>query len=292
MMQSARFDPFITELALPSSLAIQRMVQDTLAEDIGDGDLTAALVPAQQWAQGVLLLREPALVCGQAWFTACFQALDPDVVIEWQVAEGEWVQAADTVVATLRGRARGLLTAERSALNLLQTLSGTATTTARWVAELDDTQTRLLDTRKTVPGLRVAQKYAVRCGGGFNHRQGLWDAVLIKENHIMACGSIRQAVLQARRQGQGRWLEVETETLEEVEQALAVGAEVIMLDNFSLDAMAQAVARIGDRAISEASGNMRPEDLAAVAATGVNYISMGGLTKHLRAIDFSLRFNG
>ena len=281
-------DPFAWAMAAPEEAVIIDLVQAILREDIGPGDLSAALVPEPTRIRGQLVLREPAIVCGQGWFNQCFLTLDPGISIEWRVAEGSRVEVPG-VVAELGGNARAILTAERSALNLLQTLSGTATTTAHLVALLQGRPTGLLDTRKTLPGLRVAQKYAVRCGGGRNHRMGLWDAVLIKENHIAACGSISAAVAQARKLAQGRWIEVETETLDEVNEALAAGADVIMLDDFSLADLTTAVQVIKGKAVSEASGNISADNLCAVADTGVDYLSMGSLTKHLRAIDYSLR---
>ncbi|WP_018948698.1 carboxylating nicotinate-nucleotide diphosphorylase [Thioalkalivibrio sp. ALMg11] len=290
-------DPFAQGPARPDAALLVREVEAALAEDLGpdglDGDLTAALVPAERVARATLLLKENAIVCGQAWFDRVFARLAPETRIDWQVAEGTRVDVGDEprVIATLEGPARAVLAAERAALNLLQTLSGTATETARWVARLDGTDSRILDTRKTLPGLRHGQKYAVRCGGGHNHRLALWDAVLIKENHIAACGSIAAAVERARALGAGRWVEVETENLDEVDQALAAGADVIMLDELSLDDLATAVQHIRGRAISEASGGVTPDTLAAIAATGVNYISVGALTKHLHAIDYSLRLD-
>ncbi|WP_369774195.1 carboxylating nicotinate-nucleotide diphosphorylase [Thioalkalivibrio sp. AKL19] len=276
---------------------LMREVDAALAEDLGpdgvDGDLTAALVPAERVARATLLLKESAIVSGQPWFDRVFASLAPETRIDWQIAEGTLVEVGREActVATLEGPARAVLAAERAALNLLQTLSGTATETARWVARLEGTDSRILDTRKTLPGLRHGQKYAVRCGGGHNHRLALWDAVLIKENHIAACGSIDAAVQRARALGAGRWVEVETENLDEVDQALAAGADVIMLDELSLDNLATAVQRIRGRAISEASGGVTPDSLAAIAATGVDYISVGALTKHLHAIDYSLRLD-
>lgn len=290
-------DPFAQGPARPDAALLVREVEAALAEDLGpdglDGDLTAALVPAERVARATLLLKENAIVCGQAWFDRVFARLAPETRIDWQVAEGTRVDVDDEprVIATLEGPARAVLAAERAALNLLQTLSGTATETARWVARLDGTDSRILDTRKTLPGLRHGQKYAVRCGGGHNHRLALWDAVLIKENHIAACGSIAAAVERARALGAGRWVEVETENLNEVDQALAAGADVIMLDELSLDDLATAVQHIRGRAISEASGGVTPDTLASLAATGVNYISVGALTKHLHAIDYSLRLD-
>jgi len=281
-------DPFDVPASPPDPGAIQTLVQAALKEDLGSGDLSAILVPASQKARAELHLREPAMICGQDWFNACFRALAPDVKVQWQVEEAVWVEAPG-IIAEVTGPARGILSAERSALNLLQTLSGTATETARLVRLLAGGRTRLLDTRKTLPGLRIAQKYAVRCGGGYNHRMGLWDAVLVKENHILACGSIQVAVDRARKMGKGRWVEVETETLEEVGQALDAGADVVMLDNFALEDLRTAVERIRGRAISEASGNVTEQTLPEIASTGVDYVSMGGITKNLRAIDLSLR---
>ncbi|OOC49205.1 nicotinate-nucleotide diphosphorylase (carboxylating) [Thioalkalivibrio versutus] len=290
-------DPFAQGPARPDAAMLVREVEGALAEDLGpdgvDGDLTAALVPAERVARATLLLKESAIVCGQPWFDRVFASLAPETRIDWQVAEGTHVEVDDAprVIATLEGPARAVLAAERAALNLLQTLSGTATETARWVARLKGTDSRILDTRKTLPGLRHGQKYAVRCGGGHNHRLALWDAVLIKENHIAACGSIAAAVERARTLGAGRWVEVETENLDEVDQALAAGADVIMLDELSMADLATAVQRIRGRAISEASGGVTPDTLAAIAATGVDYISVGALTKHLHAIDYSLRLD-
>lgn len=281
-------DPFDEPTHAPDAGEIQALVQAALREDLGTGDLSAILVPGGQKALAELHLREPAVICGQPWFNACFRALAPGIRIEWEVQEGSAVETPG-IIARIDGPARGILSAERSALNLLQTLSGTATETARLVRLLQGQHTRLLDTRKTLPGLRIAQKYAVRCGGGYNHRMGLWDAVLIKENHILACGSIQVAVDRARKMGKGRWVEVETENLDEVGQALDAGADVVMLDNFLLEDLREAVVRIRGRAISEASGNVTEASLPEIAETGVDYVSMGGLTKNLRAIDLSLR---
>jgi len=287
-------DPFAGGPAAPDPDALAREVDAALAEDLGPGgaaaDVTAALVPADRRARASVVLKEPAVLCGRAWFERAFARLDANVRIDWQAAEGARLDTPQTV-ATLEGPARAILCAERSALNLLQTLSGTATETARWVARLEGFHTRILDTRKTLPGLRHAQKYAVRCGGGHNHRLGLWDAVLIKENHIAACGSIAAAVERARALGAGRWVEVETENLDEVDQALAAGADVIMLDELPHADLATAVQRIRGRAISEASGGVSPETLLQIAETGVDYISVGALTKHLHAIDLSLRLD-
>ncbi|WP_038053791.1 carboxylating nicotinate-nucleotide diphosphorylase [Thioalkalivibrio sp. ALJ1] len=294
---AAATDPFAQGPARPDAATLVREVEAALSEDLGpngmEGDLTAALVPADHMARATLLLKEPTIVCGQAWFERAFTSLAPETRIAWLVAEGSHVDIphGPQTIATLEGPARAVLAAERAALNLLQTLSGTATETARWVARLDGTGSRILDTRKTLPGLRHGQKYAVRCGGGYNHRLALWDAVLIKENHIAACGSIAAAVERARTRGAGRWVEVETENLDEVEQALAAGADVIMLDELSPEDLATAVQHIRGRAISEASGGVTPDTLTAIAATGVDYISVGALTKHLHAIDYSLRLD-
>lgn len=269
--------------------ALHELVRRTLEEDVGSGDLTADLVPADARARARLLAREPAVLCGQAWFDAVFRELDPEVRIEWTCHEGDEVQP-DQLLCRLEGRARALLTGERSALNLLQTLSGTATTARRFARAVADLPVRLLDTRKTIPGLRLAQKHAVRVGGCHNHRLGLFDAILIKENHILACGGIAAAVSAARRRHPGVEIEVEVEDLEELEAALAAGADRILLDNFPVPRLREAVHRTRGRARLEASGNVDFDTLREIAATGVDDISLGALTKHLRAIDFSLRF--
>lgn len=269
--------------------SIQAAVITALAEDVGDGDITAQLIPAQRQARAQVVCREEAVICGVAWFNAVFAQLDPSIQISWQVKDGERV-SADSPLCQLQGNARQILTGERSALNFLQTLSGTATSTAHYAALLAPYATQLLDTRKTLPGMRQAQKYAVSCGGGHNHRMGLYDAYLIKENHIMACGSIQAAVSQARQQHPERPVEVEVESLDELQHALSAGADIIMLDNFDLDGLRQAVELTAGRAKLEASGGVAPEQLSGIAATGVDYISVGALTKHLRAIDLSMRF--
>ncbi len=269
---------------------IEQDVHAALAEDLGPGDATASLVPYEVQAVARLRCREDAVIAGTAWFDACFRRLDPEVQIEWSVQDGGRV-AADSLICTLRGDSRALLTAERSALNFLQLLSGTATRTADYVSELAGTSTRLLDTRKTVPGLRIAQKYAVACGGGVNHRLGLYDAILVKENHILAAGGIAEAVAKARRQHPALPLEVEVEDLDELEQAIQAGVDRIMLDNFSLDQIRAAVQATARRIPLEASGNAERGQLRAIAETGVDFISVGALTKHVRAIDFSLRLD-
>ncbi len=272
--------------AIPSDLPEQ--VRRALAEDIGDGDLTAALIPETQQATAMLICREPAVICGQPWVEECLRQVDERLRIEWQVVEGARV-SADHLLATLRGPARALLTVERTALNFLQTLSGTATVTARYAEAVAGTGCRVLDTRKTLPGLRTAQKYAVRCGGGHNHRMGLYDAVLIKENHIAAAGGIEAAVAGSRRRFPQTPVEVETEDLQEVEQALEAGADRIMLDNFALEDIRRAVGLVAGRCELEVSGNVTLDNIRDYAETGVDFISVGALTKHLHAIDLSLR---
>jgi nicotinate-nucleotide pyrophosphorylase (carboxylating) len=277
--------------AIPQDIGEQ--VARALAEDVGTGDLTAALVPAGRPGRATLITREPAVVCGQAWFDEVFRQLDPSVLVTWIVSEGASVPAGQ-LVCRLEGPARSLLTGERTALNFLQTLSGTATVAHRYAEVLDGLSCRVLDTRKTIPGLRQAQKYAVRCGGGSNHRMGLYDGILVKENHIMAAGSIAAAVAAARAQGVSIPVEVEVETLDELRQVLEAGAEMALLDEFSLDDLRAAVTMNRSHPRGpiklEASGNVSLETLRAIAETGVDFISVGSLTKHLRAIDLSMRF--
>ncbi len=271
---------------------IAAQVARSLAEDIGSGDVTARLIDPDTQARASLLTREAMVLCGREWFDEVFRQLDPRVRIHWRADEGAAV-AADTIVCEISGPARAILTGERNAMNFLQTLSGTATATRTFVEAVAGTQCRILDTRKTLPGLRLAQKYAVRCGGGQNHRLGLYDMVLIKENHIIASGSIAQAIERARRLAPGVPVEIEVETLPEFQQALSAQPDIIMLDEFSLDEMREAVAlnRAAARpAKIEASGGVDLEDLQQVAATGVDLIAIGSLTKHVRAIDLSLRF--
>jgi nicotinate-nucleotide pyrophosphorylase (carboxylating) len=268
---------------------LTQTVQIALEEDIRDGDLTADLIPEHTQACATILSREAAVICGRPWFDETFKQTDPRVEIQWEISEGDQVNA-DQILCKLKGPARAILTAERTALNFLQTLSATATVTAQYVAQLQHSQTRLLDTRKTLPGLRLAQKYAVACGGGQNHRIGLFDAILIKENHIMAAGGIAQAVNTAKMHHPDVTVEVETENLAEVEQALHAGADIIMLDNFALDDIRQAVACVSGRAKLEVSGNVEIDQLAVLGTTGVDFISTGAITKHVRAIDLSMRF--
>ncbi|PLA74335.1 nicotinate-nucleotide diphosphorylase (carboxylating) [Hydrogenovibrio sp. SC-1] len=265
-------------------------IQAALQEDIGTGDLTADLIPPTQQSSATVITNEPAIICGRPWFDGVIRAVDANIELDWQVSEGEAVHAG-SVICHLKGSAQSILTAERSALNFLQTLSGTATATNRYVKALKNGYTQLLDTRKTLPGLRLAQKYAVHCGGGTNHRIGLYDAILIKENHIMAAGGIEQAVSLAKSHHPNKLIEVETESLAEVEQAVKAKADIIMLDNFSLEMIEQAVEWVNHRCKLEVSGNVELNDLAELTQTGVDYISTGAITKHLHAIDFSMRFH-
>lgn len=266
-------------------------VAQSLREDIGSGDITAALIPAGRMAAGKVITREPAIIAGQAWVNEVFRQIDPQVQVQWQVADGDRAEANQTLF-TLQGNARSLLTGERAALNWLQTLSGIATNCHHYAQMVAHTQVRLLDTRKTLPGLRLAQKYAVSCGGCDNHRIGLWDAFLIKENHIAACGSIALAVEAARQIAPGRPVEVETENLDELGQALAAGADIVMLDEFSLADMRTAVALAKGMSKLEASGGINEQTLAPIAETGVDFISIGALTKDVKAIDLSMRLDG
>lgn len=259
-----------------------------LAEDVGPGDITAQLIPERQWAKARVITREDAVLCGVAWVDELFRRLDHRVLIDWKAADGDRLEAGQVFVE-LEGPARSLMTGERAALNLLQTLSGTATRARAYADRVADTGVRLLDTRKTLPGLRLAQKYAVTCGGCHNHRIGLYDAFLIKENHIAACGNIAAAVREARNIARDLPVEVEVENLDELEQALAAGADVVMLDNFSLDDLREAVTRNAGKATLEASGNVSDTTLEAIAATGVDCISIGALTKDVKAIDLSMR---
>lgn len=260
-----------------------------LAEDVGSGDLTAALIPEHAQAEATVVSREVAILCGTTWFDAVFRQLDPGIAIDWRAADGDRVES-EQLLCTLRGPARPLLTGERTALNFLQLLSGTATLARRYADAVSGTKAVILDTRKTLPGLRLAQKYAVRCGGCRNHRIGLFDAVLIKENHIMAAGSIGNAIATARRLHPGVTVEVEVENQAELEEALAARPDIVMLDNFDPAAMAEAVRIVDGRVKLEASGNVNFDTVRGIAETGVDYISIGGLTKDVRAIDLSMRF--
>jgi nicotinate-nucleotide pyrophosphorylase (carboxylating) len=276
---------------LPQDIA--EVVARALAEDLGSGDVTAALIDDDAEAVAELRVKELATLCGAAWFDETFRQLDTRIAVDWQYRDGD-VLTADTIVATLRGPARGILSGERTALNFLQTLSGTATAARRYVDQMAGTKARILDTRKTLPGLRSAQKYAVRCGGGHNHRIGLFDAVLIKENHIAAAGGVAAAVRKARDRAESLLIEIEVETLDELREALATDADRLMLDEFSLADMREAVrlrdAQLGPPKELEASGSITLDGIRAVAETGVDWISVGAVTKHVRATDFSLRF--
>ena len=273
---------------------IERAVRDALEEDLGGvvdahADITAQLIPADQPGVACVITREAGVFCGRAWVDEVFRQLGGEVSIEWHVDDGSVLQPNQPLFH-LRGPAHLLLTGERTALNFVQSLSGVASLTARYVAELAGTQCRLLDTRKTVPGLRTALKYAVTCGGGTNHRMGLFDAYLIKENHIMACGSIAAAIARARELNPGRRVEVEVENLDELREALAAGSDIIMLDNFEPPMMVEAVAINAGRAKLEVSGNVTLATLRGYAQTGVDFISVGALTKHVHALDLSMRF--
>ena len=270
------------------SAEIESNVRRSLVEDVGSGDITAQLIPAERLAQATIITREAAVISGTAWVDAVFRQLDPRVAVHWRVADGEQV-AADRVLFHLEGPARALLSGERAALNFLQTLSGVATRCRHYADLVEGTGVRLLDTRKTIPGLRLAQKYAVTCGGCYNHRVGLYDAFLIKENHIAACGGIAEAVAAAHRIAPGKSVEIEVESLNELEQALRAGADVVMLDELSLADMRTAVGIAAGRVKLEASGGIDDGTLRAIAETGVDYISIGALTKHVRAVDLSMR---
>jgi nicotinate-nucleotide pyrophosphorylase (carboxylating) len=270
----------------------QHIVNDielALKEDVGSGDISALLIDENKLLSTRLLVREEAILCGTAWFEQAFKQCDEGIHLDWQAQDGDRV-SADSVLCRISGPARAILTAERTALNFLQTLSGTATTTRYYVDKISQTKCRILDTRKTIPHLRLAQKYAVTCGGGLNHRIGLFDAYLIKENHLAACGSIRQAVERGRALHPGKLLEVEVETLEQLQQAIEANVDRALIDNFSLEEMKQAVKMTSNQIQLEASGNITDESLFNIANTGVDFISIGALTKHVRAIDFSLRF--
>jgi len=268
-------------------------VTRAIAEDVGSGDVSADLIPANRRVRARIIAREACVLAGSAWAESAFRMLSADITLDWQAADGDRLTPDQTLVS-LSGPARSILTAERTALNFLQTLSGTATTTRRYADAIAGTGARILDTRKTLPGLRLAQKYAVACGGGQNHRVGLFDMLLLKENHIMAAGSITAAVHEARQKHPDLPLEVEVETLTQLEEALEQGVTRILLDNFSLEQMRSAVAINRDRfdaqAKLEASGNVELDTIRAIAETGVDFISSGALTKHVRAIDLSLRF--
>ncbi len=275
-------------------LEISRAVADTIKEDLGGtldpaADITASLIPANANNEATIITREHGVFCGKAWADEVFKQLGGEVQIEWNVEDGDKV-APNQVLCTLSGPSRALLTGERNAMNFIQTLSGCATAVAEYAEKIEGTGCRLLDTRKTIPGLRSALKYAVACGGGFNHRIGVFDAYLIKENHIIANGGISQTMKTAKELNPGKPVEVETESLEELQEAIEAGADIIMLDNFTTDMMREAVKINAGRAALENSGNVTLETIREYAETGVDYISVGALTKHLKAMDLSMRF--
>ena len=280
---------------LPPAEEIKRNVSAALAEDIGDvggpGDLTAGLIPADRIGRATVISREDAVLCGTAWFDRVFRCLDPAVKLSWKAHDGDRV-ARDQLLCEIEGSARALLSAERSGLNFLQLLSGVATKARQYADVVAGTKAVVVDTRKTIPGLRLAQKYAVKCGGGDNHRIGLYDAILIKENHIMAAGGIPQALAAAQAAaGPGcKFIQIEVESLAELQEALSAGAKMVLLDNMSLADMREACRMAEGRAITEASGGISLETLRAIAETGVDRISIGGLTKDVRALDLSMRF--
>lgn len=272
------------------SAEIDANVRRALLEDVGSGDITAQLIPAERLAKATVITREACVISGTAWVDAVFRQLDPRVAVHWHVVDGQRA-TADQTLFHLEGPARSLLTGERSALNFLQLLSGVATRVRHYVDLVADTSVRLLDTRKTLPGLRLAQKYAVTCGGGHNHRIGLFDAFLIKENHIAASGGIAQAVAAAHRIAPGKPVEVEVESLDELSQALDAGADIIMLDELNLDDMREAVRRTAGKAKLEASGGVNETTLRDIALTGVDFVSIGAMTKDVKAVDLSMRLS-
>lgn len=274
----------------PDNALIEQMVSLALAEDIGSGDVTAQLLPPKQQAHATVITREAGILCGKQWFDHVFSQLDPTIQITWHADDGERLQAGQSL-CELQGTSRHLLTGERTALNFLQTLSGTATRTRAFVDAIAGTQARVLDTRKTLPLWRVAQKYAVCCGGGLNHRMGLFDMVLIKENHIASAGSVTAAMHQAQRQNPQLAIEIEVETLDQLRDALQAGATRVLLDNMSPADMTEAVRLTVGKAKLEASGNVRLDNIREIALCGVDYISIGSLTKHLQALDLSLRID-
>ncbi|MCF9016581.1 MULTISPECIES: carboxylating nicotinate-nucleotide diphosphorylase [Pseudomonas syringae group] len=269
---------------------IEANVRRALLEDVGSGDITAQLIPAERLAKATIISRDAAVIAGTAWVDAVFRQLDPRVAVHWQVSDGDRV-SPDQALFHLEGPARSLLTGERSALNFLQLLSGVATRAQYFADMVSGTQVKLLDTRKTLPGLRLAQKYAVTCGGCHNHRIGLYDAFLIKENHIAACGGIAQSIEAAHKIAPGKPVEVEVESLAELRQALDAGADIIMLDELSLDDMREAVRLNAGRAKLEASGGINDDTLRVIAETGVDYISLGAMTKDVKAVDLSMRLS-
>ncbi len=279
----------MTILHVPQS-TIEENVHTALKEDIGDGDITAALIPAENISLATVITRETCTFCGMDWFEETFQQLSKEILIDWQVEDGDKIEAGQ-IICTISGPSRPILSGERTAINFIQTLSATATRATQYASALSTTNTAVLDTRKTIPGLRMAQKYAVSCGGGRNHRIGLYDAFLIKENHIHACGGIQQAVDEARFYNPELAVEVEVENLLELETAISAKADRVLLDNFDIDTLKKAVELCEGKISTEASGNVTLENIKAIADSGVEYISTGALTKDITAIDFSMRFD-
>jgi nicotinate-nucleotide pyrophosphorylase (carboxylating) len=269
---------------------IEENVFHALKEDIGDGDITAALIPHDNISLATVISREDCVFCGIDWFEECYRQIDDEILIDWSVDDGDQI-TADQIICTISGSSQNIVTGERAALNFVQTLSATATVSALYAEKVADTKTRILDTRKTIPGLRMAQKYAVSCGHCENHRLGLFDAFLIKENHIHACGGIPKAVTEARLYNPDFKIEVEVEDLEELQQAIDAGADHVLLDNFDIKALKQAVSTCAGKVITEASGNITIDNIHDIAETGVDYISTGALTKNIKAVDLSMRFD-
>ncbi len=269
---------------------IEENVHIALNEDIGDGDITTELIPVDNISLATVITREPCVFCGMDWFEETYRQLDDEILIDWSIEDGDHI-GADQIICTISGSSRHIVSGERTAINFIQTLSATASRTAEYVAHLKHTATTILDTRKTIPGLRLAQKYAVSCGGGQNHRLGLYDAILIKENHINACSGIQEAIEEVRFYNPEHKVEIEVENLPELAIALSAGVDRVLLDNFDIETLKQAVALCNDKVITEASGNITLENLQLIAETGVNYISTGTLTKDIKAIDFSMRFD-
>jgi nicotinate-nucleotide pyrophosphorylase (carboxylating) len=274
-------------LSVPQS-AIEEIVNLSLREDIGDGDITAQLIPDDDIAIATVISREQCVLCGMDWFEEVFRQIDSEVMVEWLAEDGDTIQA-DQPICSLSGSTRSILTGERAALNFLQTLSATATQAASYALAVADTNTVILDTRKTIPGLRIAQKYAVTCGGCQNHRIGLYDAILIKENHIMACGGIKQAIDEARFRNPEMPVEIEVENIDELQQALDAGIDRILVDNFDIKQLKQAVKKCGGKVPLEASGGITLDNIHEIASTGVDFISTGAITKDITAIDLSMR---
>jgi nicotinate-nucleotide pyrophosphorylase (carboxylating) len=279
----------MTFLQVPQSI-IEENVFNALKEDIQDGDITAELIPQENISLATVISREDGVFCGLDWFEETYRQLDEDILIDWCVDDGEKI-SRDQVICTISGSSQKIVTGERTALNFLQTLSATATLSARYAGAVSDTSSKVLDTRKTLPGLRMAQKYAVSCGGCENHRLGLFDAFLIKENHINACDGIQNAVSEARFYNPELKVEIEVENMEELQTAIDAGADRVLLDNFDIQSMKQAVELCRGKITSEASGNITLDNINEVAKTGVDFISVGSLTKDIKAIDLSMRFS-